>query len=304
MLARGLPWQARYPHYSAKRLIFTSRPLPLHPGGTLAHLPTDYLLRSVDFDHLACLQLGTQRILGFLPCLMRKQKCEPHSQTTNRPALHFELQDCFGQHRSQLKLPHVTSGTAPRLTECHSNAVFSTQPRSGVLKVSKHSWHGQQQQPCFASLLQSFDKSKPANKSQPVEAKNDASAKLQTAAGWSKHLLCGALSAVVSRTTMAPLERIKLEIVLHKRQETMFEVALGVLERDGKSGFWKGNGINLLRTAPYKVSPIVISLFSAMELWQQFTRLCSSEFALQLKGTHRCNSAVYCMSAGCQLLLV
>lgn len=51
---------------------------------------------------------------------------------------------------------------------------------------------------------------------------------------------------------MAPLERIKLEIVLHKRQETMFEVALGVLERDGKSGFWKGNGINLLRTAPYK----------------------------------------------------
>ena len=53
---------------------------------------------------------------------------------------------------------------------------------------------------------------------------------------------------------MAPLERIKLEIVLHKRQETMFEVALGVFQRDGAVGFWKGNAINLLRTAPYKVS--------------------------------------------------
>ena len=51
---------------------------------------------------------------------------------------------------------------------------------------------------------------------------------------------------------MAPLERIKLEIVLHKRQDTMFEVALGVFDQNGVQGFWKGNGLNILRTAPYK----------------------------------------------------
>ena len=62
---------------------------------------------------------------------------------------------------------------------------------------------------------------------------------------------------------MAPLERIKLEIVLHKRQETMFEVALGVFQRDGAVGFWKGNAINLLRTAPYKVSRIRVGILSS-----------------------------------------
>ncbi len=206
---------------------------------------------------------------------MRKQILQRRPKTTDSPALLFELQDCSDKGRSPLRLPYTSAETVPRLTSCRSTAVFSS---NTALKVSKRGRHNSQQQPCFASLLQSLTSSKPANsklecsktevKSQATEAKKDASAKFQTAAGWSKHLLCGALSAVVSRTTMAPLERIKLEIVLHKRQETMFEVALGVLERDGKSGFWKGNGINLLRTAPYKVCTHLHAYCLAM--WQPY----------------------------------
>lgn len=30
-------------------------------------------------------------------------------------------------------------------------------------------------------------------------------------------------------------------------------MALGVLRNEGVLGFWRGNGLNVLRTAPYKV---------------------------------------------------
>ncbi|GFY87433.1 mitochondrial substrate carrier family protein [Actinidia rufa] len=45
-----------------------------------------------------------------------------------------------------------------------------------------------------------------------------------------KHLWAGAVAAMVSRTFVAPLERLKLEYI----------------------GFWKGNFVNILRTAPFK----------------------------------------------------
>jgi Mitochondrial carrier protein len=68
-----------------------------------------------------------------------------------------------------------------------------------------------------------------------------------------KHLISGAVSAVVSRTALAPFERIKLEMLLHNRQGGFLAVARWVLQEDGLLGFWKGNRLNLLRTTPYKV---------------------------------------------------
>jgi len=201
------------------------------------------LLSQVHHDHSAFSRLKAWHTQGVSPTVMRKQHPRSSFQSLDSSGLQFELTEPAGKNRSNLQLPCTSADLQHILTSCPAR----------LTKRRKQQWHSHQRQPCFASLLQSFTKSKPESKLQPAEVKDEASGGLQTAAGWSKHLLCGALSAVVSRTTMAPLERIKLEIVLHKRQETMFEVALGVLERDGKSGFWKGNGINLLRTAPYKV---------------------------------------------------
>eukprot|EP00775_Hariotina_reticulata_P008206 gene8206-8397_t len=60
------------------------------------------------------------------------------------------------------------------------------------------------------------------------------------------------MAAVVSRTAMAPLERIKMDLLLKNSSRSALQTALWVYEREGVGGFWKGNGLNLLRTAPFK----------------------------------------------------
>lgn len=69
-----------------------------------------------------------------------------------------------------------------------------------------------------------------------------------------KRLLSGAVSAIVSRTCVAPLERVKLELVLRNTDKThVLEVAKDILAAEGVRGFWKAHVINILRTTPYKV---------------------------------------------------
>lgn len=68
---------------------------------------------------------------------------------------------------------------------------------------------------------------------------------------YAKHLAAGALSSVVGRTALAPLERLKLDMVLH-RKEGMRRLAAEILKNEGVLGFWKGNALNCLRTAPHK----------------------------------------------------
>lgn len=190
---------------------------------------------------------------------MREPQTLPrHSQVL--ASLSFELADDvsasvkpaqLSSKRSQLAPtdPPSLLATHPRL----ASATFSTKSSVRAPAARRRGRHLRYEEACFASLLQSFTKSKPESQ-QTAQADKKPQSGESKALGWSKHLLCGALSAVVSRTTMAPLERIKLEIVLHKRQETMFEVALGVFDQNGVQGFWKGNGLNILRTAPYKVA--------------------------------------------------
>ncbi len=68
-----------------------------------------------------------------------------------------------------------------------------------------------------------------------------------------KRLLSGAVSAIVSRTCVAPLERIKLELVLRNTDKThVLDVARDILAAEGVRGFWKAHLINILRTTPYK----------------------------------------------------
>ncbi|CAN6679076.1 unnamed protein product [Malus baccata var. baccata] len=67
-----------------------------------------------------------------------------------------------------------------------------------------------------------------------------------------KHLWSGAIAAMVSRTFVAPLERLKLEYIVRGEQRHLFELVKTIAANQGLRGFWKGNLVNILRTAPFK----------------------------------------------------
>lgn len=51
---------------------------------------------------------------------------------------------------------------------------------------------------------------------------------------------------------MAPLERLKLEYIVRGEQRNIFELVKVIATTQGLRGFWKGNFVNILRTAPFK----------------------------------------------------
>ncbi|XP_009762723.1 putative mitochondrial adenine nucleotide transporter BTL3 isoform X2 [Nicotiana tabacum] len=67
-----------------------------------------------------------------------------------------------------------------------------------------------------------------------------------------KHLWAGAVAAMVSRTVVAPLERLKLEYIVRGEQKHLVELIKTIAATQGLRGFWKGNLVNVLRTAPFK----------------------------------------------------
>ncbi|CAJ1974109.1 unnamed protein product [Sphenostylis stenocarpa] len=67
-----------------------------------------------------------------------------------------------------------------------------------------------------------------------------------------KHLWAGAIAAMVSRTCVAPLERLKLEYIVRGEKRNIFELISKIAASQGLRGFWKGNLVNILRTAPFK----------------------------------------------------
>ncbi|KAB2004946.1 hypothetical protein ERO13_D11G221100v2 [Gossypium hirsutum] len=67
-----------------------------------------------------------------------------------------------------------------------------------------------------------------------------------------KHLWAGAGAAMVSRTLIAPLERLKLEYILRGEKKHFIELIKSIAVSEGLIGFWKGNFVNILRTAPFK----------------------------------------------------
>ncbi|KAF8089290.1 hypothetical protein N665_0510s0005 [Sinapis alba] len=67
-----------------------------------------------------------------------------------------------------------------------------------------------------------------------------------------KHLWAGAFAAMVSRTCIAPLERMKLEYIVRGEQRNLLGLIQRIATTEGIRGFWKGNLVNILRTAPFK----------------------------------------------------
>ena len=54
------------------------------------------------------------------------------------------------------------------------------------------------------------------------------------------------------RTFVAPLERLKLEYIVRGERKNLFELIRTIGATQGVGGFWKGNFVNILRTAPFK----------------------------------------------------
>lgn len=67
-----------------------------------------------------------------------------------------------------------------------------------------------------------------------------------------KHLCAGAMAAMVSRTCLAPLERLKLEYIVRGEKGDLYNLINRIATTQGLRGFWKGNFVNILRTAPFK----------------------------------------------------
>eukprot|EP00891_Asterochloris_glomerata_P004433 jgi/Astpho2/4433/Aster-00048 len=86
----------------------------------------------------------------------------------------------------------------------------------------------------------------------PRQAHRQQQQQAPAPADWACHLLSGALSAAVCRTAVAPLERLKLEMVLHKQGQSLGQVAKEIWNNEGWRGLFKGNGINIVRSAPFR----------------------------------------------------
>lgn len=92
------------------------------------------------------------------------------------------------------------------------------------------------------------EKSRNKNKNRHSRVRGPGAGAMNT----TKHLWAGAVAAMVSRTFVAPLERLKLEYIVRGEQSNLFALVHKIATAQGLRGFWKGNFVNILRTAPFK----------------------------------------------------
>lgn len=67
---------------------------------------------------------------------------------------------------------------------------------------------------------------------------------------WWRHLLAGAIAGGVSRTTTAPLDRLKVILQVQSTKQKISDCFKYMLKEGGKKSLWRGNGINVLKIAP------------------------------------------------------
>ncbi|KAJ9564619.1 hypothetical protein OSB04_000585 [Centaurea solstitialis] len=97
--------------------------------------------------------------------------------------------------------------------------------------------------------------------------------KARGALNTTKHLWAGAIAAMVSRTFVAPLERLKLEYMVRGEQKHLIELIQSIAASQGIRGFWKGNFVNILRTAPFKA----INFYAYDKYRSQLLKLTGNE---------------------------
>jgi solute carrier family 25 phosphate transporter 23/24/25/41 len=67
-----------------------------------------------------------------------------------------------------------------------------------------------------------------------------------------KRLLSGAFAGAVSRTAVAPIEAIRTHLMVGTGAASISSMVQDILRTDGWQGFFRGNGVNVIRVAPSK----------------------------------------------------
>ncbi|KRW98526.1 Mitochondrial carrier domain [Pseudocohnilembus persalinus] len=73
-----------------------------------------------------------------------------------------------------------------------------------------------------------------------------------------RHMLAGGVSGAVSRTVVAPIERVKIilqtqnlfRVAEHEKYKGFFDAIMRIPKEQGFLSLWRGNGTNVLRIAP------------------------------------------------------
>lgn len=70
-------------------------------------------------------------------------------------------------------------------------------------------------------------------------------------------LICGGLAGATARTTVAPIDRVKILMQTAflagtgDKHTSIARTLKNILTEEGLQGFWRGNGVNCIRVAPY-----------------------------------------------------
>jgi len=69
---------------------------------------------------------------------------------------------------------------------------------------------------------------------------------------WWRHLVAGGLAGAVSRTSTAPLDRLKVHLQVHggRKDLKIMDAMKYMLREGGVKGLWRGNGVNVIKIAP------------------------------------------------------
>jgi hypothetical protein len=110
-----------------------------------------------------------------------------------------------------------------------------------------------------------------------------------------RRLFAGTMSTICVRTLLAPLERLKTEYLFNNSKEALFVTSKIVFKNEGVIGFWKGNLVNIVRTAPFKA--INFSAFDTVrtaitKTFDVKENTVADEVSLFLSGAFACGTAV------------
>jgi solute carrier family 25 phosphate transporter 23/24/25/41 len=79
---------------------------------------------------------------------------------------------------------------------------------------------------------------------------DDFSQKEMQSGMWWRHLVAGGIAGAVSRTSTAPLDRLKVFLQVQSKKQKIRDCLVYMLKEGGVRSLWRGNFINVLKIAP------------------------------------------------------
>ena len=111
-----------------------------------------------------------------------------------------------------------------------------------------------------------------------------------------QHFVAGGTAGFLSKTLTAPMDRLKVQVMVHvgRNQTSMSNMMRYMIKEGGVKGLWRGNGINIIKTAPEKA--IYVGAFNQMK------KVISGDSKTELK-IHERIMAGSCAGASAQTVI-